>query len=172
MRAVLPDCAANGIRTVTNMVAATPWAAARRTAQIAASLGLSGLKCGGDRRRRVEVCKYYEKDRDLPLIEIDGTLKTLGNRIVSANAYLGAEPMAAALRQGADIVITGRASDPALFLAPMIHAFGWAMDDWTRLGRGTVAGHLRMRRPGHRRLVRDPATRTSPGLRGLFSDGK
>ena len=43
---------------------------------------------------------------------------------------------------GADIVITGRASDPALFLAPMIHAFGWAMDDWNLLGQGTVAGHL------------------------------
>ena len=47
-----------------------------------------------------------------------------------------------ALTSGADIVITGRASDPALFLAPMIHAFGWAMDDWNLLGQGTVAGHL------------------------------
>jgi hypothetical protein len=50
--------------------------------------------------------------------------------------------MAQALSAGADIVITGRASDPALFLAPMIHAFGWAMDDWNLLGQGTVAGHL------------------------------
>jgi hypothetical protein len=50
--------------------------------------------------------------------------------------------MAQALTSGADIVITGRASDPALFLAPMIHAFGWAMDDWNLLGQGTVAGHL------------------------------
>jgi len=62
--------------------------------------------------------------------------------LLSANAYLGAEPMAQALAAGADIVITGRASDPALFLAPMIHAFGWAMDDWNLLGQGTVAGHL------------------------------
>jgi hypothetical protein len=50
--------------------------------------------------------------------------------------------MAEALTGGADVVITGRASDPALFLAPMIHAFGWAMDDWNLLGQGTVAGHL------------------------------
>ena len=50
--------------------------------------------------------------------------------------------MADALTRGADVVITGRASDPALFLAPMIHAFGWAMDDWNLLGQGTVAGHL------------------------------
>jgi len=143
MRAVLPACAKNGIRIVTNMGAANPWAAARKTAQIAASLGLSRLKIAaivGD--DVLDACKEYEKDRDLPLIEIDGTLKTLGNRIVSANAYLGAEPMAAALKAGADIVITGRASDPALFLAPMIDAFGWAMDDWNLMGRGTVAGHL------------------------------
>ncbi len=139
MRAVLPACAANGIRIVTNMGAANPLAAARKTAQIAKSLGLSRLKIAavvGD--DVLEACK----ERDLPLIEIDGTMATLGNRVVSANAYLGAEPMAAALRQGADIVITGRASDPALFLAPMVEAFGWAMDDWDLLGRGTVAGHL------------------------------
>jgi hypothetical protein len=78
----------------------------------------------------------------LPIMEFDGTIKQLGNRLLSANAYLGAEPMARALTSGADIVITGRASDPALFLAPMIHAFGWAMDDWNLLGQGTVAGHL------------------------------
>ena len=82
------------------------------------------------------------KDGDLPIMEFDGTIRQLGNRLLSANAYLGAEPMAQALRAGADIVITGRASDPALFLAPMIHAFGWAMDDWNLLGQGTVAGHL------------------------------
>ena len=60
-----------------------------------------------------------------------------------------------ALSGGADIVITGRASDPALFLAPMIHAFGWAMDDWNLLGQGTVAGHLlECAGPDHRRLFR------------------
>lgn len=139
MRAVLPACAANGIKIVTNMGAANPWAAARKTAQIAASLGLSRLKIAAVMGDDVlETCKQH----DLPLLEIDGTLKTLGNRIVSANAYLGAEPMAAALKAGADIVITGRASDPALFLAPMIDAFKWPMDDWNLLGRGTVAGHL------------------------------
>ena len=86
----------------------------------------------------LEACK----DGDLPIMEFDGTIKQLGNRLLSANAYLGAEPMAQALRGGADVVITGRASDPALFLAPMIHDFGWAMDDWNLLGQGTVVGHL------------------------------
>ncbi|MBR1215533.1 acyclic terpene utilization AtuA family protein [Bradyrhizobium sp. JYMT SZCCT0180] len=139
MRAVLPLCAAKGIKIVTNMGAANPEAAARRTAEIAKSLGLSALKIAaivGD--DVLDACK----DGDLPIMEFDGTIKQLGNRLLSANAYLGAEPMAEALTAGADIVITGRASDPALFLAPMIHAFGWAMDDWNLLGQGTVAGHL------------------------------
>ena len=139
MRAVLPLCAAKGIKIVTNMGAANPLAAARKTAEIAKSLGLSSLKIAaviGD--DVLDACK----DGDLPIMEFDGTIKQLGNRLLSANAYLGAEPMAEALSAGADIVITGRASDPALFLAPMIHAFGWAMDDWNLLGQGTVAGHL------------------------------
>jgi Acyclic terpene utilisation family protein AtuA len=143
MRAVLPICAAKGIKKgikiVTNMGAANPEAAARKTAEIARSLGLSALKIAaivGD--DVLEACKAG----DLPILEFEGSIKQLGNRLISANAYLGAEPMADALRAGADVVITGRASDPALFLAPMIHAFGWAMDDWNLLGQGTVAGHL------------------------------
>jgi hypothetical protein len=139
MRAVLPVCASKGIKIVTNMGAANPIAAARKTAEIAKSLGLASLKIAaivGD--DVLDACK----DGDLPIMEFDGTIKQLGNRLLSANAYLGAAPMAEALSAGADIVITGRASDPALFLAPMIHAFGWAMDDWNLLGQGTVAGHL------------------------------
>src|SRR6201995_2762482 len=139
MRAVLPLCAAKGIKIVTNMGAANPQAAARRTAEIARSLGLSSLKIAaivGD--DVLDACKAA----DFPIMEFDGTVRQLGNRLLSANAYLGAEPMAQALNSGADVVITGRASDPALFLAPMIHAFGWAMDDWDLLGQGTVAGHL------------------------------
>jgi Acyclic terpene utilisation family protein AtuA len=139
MRAVLPLCAAKGIKIVTNMGAANPEAAAKKTAEIVRTLGLSSLKIAaivGD--DVLDACKQG----DLPILEFAGSVKQLGNRIVSANAYLGAEPMAEALSAGADVVITGRASDPALFLAPMIHAFGWAMDDWNILGKGTVAGHL------------------------------
>jgi hypothetical protein len=139
MRTVLPLCAAKRIKIVTNMGAANPEAAARKTAEIAKSLGLRSLKIGaivGD--DVLEACKAG----DFPIMEFDGTIRQLGNRLLSANAYLGAEPMAQALNAGADVVITGRASDPALFLAPMIHAFGWPMDDWNLLGQGTVAGHL------------------------------
>ena len=139
MRAVLPLCGDRGIKIVTNMGAANPAAAARKIVEIGKSLGLSSLKVAaiiGD--DVLEPCK----ESDLPIMEFDGTIKQLGNRLLSANAYLGAEPMAEALRAGADVVITGRASDPALFLAPMLHAFGWAMDNCNLLGQGTVAGHL------------------------------
>lgn len=138
MRAVLPVCAARGIKIVTNMGAANPVAAARKTAEIAKSLGLSLRVAAVTGDDVLDACK----DGDLKIMEFDGTIKQLGNRLLSANAYLGAKPIADALSAGADIVITGRASDPALFLAPMIHAFGWAMDDWNLLGQGTVAGHL------------------------------
>lgn len=139
MLTVLPACAANGIKIVTNMGAANPTAAAQKTREIANSLGLSSLKIAavvGD--DVLEACNTS----DLPIMEFDGTVKQLGNRLLSANVYLGAGPIAEALGKGADIVITGRASDPALFLAPMVHAFGWPMNDWNLLGQGTVAGHL------------------------------
>jgi Acyclic terpene utilisation family protein AtuA len=139
MRTVLPVCASKGIKIVTNMGAANPLAAARKTASLARSMGLRSLKVAaviGD--DVLAACRQS----DLPIMEFDGTISQLGNRLISANAYLGAGPMAEALAGGADVVLTGRASDPALFLAPIIHAFGWPMDDWNLLGKGIVAGHL------------------------------
>jgi hypothetical protein len=69
-------------------------------------------------------------------------LGSLGQRVISANAYLGARPVVEALAGGADVIITGRVGDAALFLAPIMYEFGWEWDDWNRLGRGTVVGHL------------------------------
>ena len=139
MRAVLRPCAERRVRIVTNMGAANPQAAARETARIAAELGLSGLRIaavtGDDVTEAVRAA-------DLPLVERDGRVSDLAAAMVSANAYLGAGPIVEALAGGADVVITGRVGDPAMFLAPLIHAFGWAMDDWERLGRGTLVGHL------------------------------
>jgi hypothetical protein len=138
MRAVLPVCAAKGIKIVTNMGAANPLAAARKTAGVARSMGLSLRVAAITGDDVLDTCKQS----DLGIMEFDGGIGQLGNRLISANAYLGAGPMAEALSGGADVVITGRASDPALFLAPLIHAFGWPMDDWNLLGKGIVAGHL------------------------------
>jgi hypothetical protein len=66
----------------------------------------------------------------------------VGRAMIGANAYLGAEALLPALEAEADVIIAGRVADPSLFLAPLRHHFGWAGDDWTRLGAGTVAGHL------------------------------
>jgi hypothetical protein len=139
MRAVLALAHRSGTRIVTNMGAANPVAAARKVVEVAGSLGLSGLKVAavvGD-----DVLEII-RGVDYRLEETGAALSSLGNRVVSANAYLGAGPIVAALQAGAHVVITGRAADPALFMAPLIHEFGWAMDDWTRLGRATVVGHL------------------------------
>ncbi|QYG04468.1 MULTISPECIES: acyclic terpene utilization AtuA family protein [Massilia] len=138
MLAVLETCAAKGIRIITNMGAANPLAAAAKIKEIALSLGIEGLKIaavtGDDVLDQLRQGDYLD-DTGEPV-------KALGERLLSANAYLGAAPLVEALAQGADIVVTGRVADPALVLAPAIHAFGWAMDDWERLGQGTLAGHL------------------------------
>lgn len=138
MLAVLKPCADRGIKIITNMGAANPLAAAAKTRQIAVSLGLGHLKIaaitGDDVLEQLRQGDYLD-DTGEPVA-------ALGSRLLSANAYLGAQPLVDALAQGADIVITGRIADPALVLAPAIHAFGWAMDDWQRLGQGTLAGHL------------------------------
>ncbi|MCO6763640.1 DUF1446 domain-containing protein, partial [Streptomyces sp. EL5] len=55
---------------------------------------------------------------------------------------LGVEGIVQALQADADVIITGRVADPSLFLAPLVHEFGWAADDWERRGRGTLVGHL------------------------------
>ena len=67
---------------------------------------------------------------------------TLGDRLVSANAYIGAEPIVEAISRGADIVITGRVADPSLFVAAQAYEFGWPVDAWPQLGRATLVGHL------------------------------
>ena len=138
MRAVLPLCSAKGIRIVTNMGAANPLAAAAKVREIARSLGLHGLKVAA-----VVGDDVLDKVRAGGCADDTGQpVERFGARLLSANAYLGAGPLVDALAGGADVVITGRAADPALVLAPLIHEFGWAMDDWERLGQGTLAGHL------------------------------
>jgi hypothetical protein len=138
MQAVLPICRANKVRIVTNMGAANPLGAAEATRVVARKLGLSGLKIAAVTGDDVLAAA---KEADLALDNGD-TVKGLGNRIVSANAYIGARAIAEALAVGADVVITGRAADPALFLGPLVHEFGWEMDDWELLGKGTLVGHL------------------------------
>jgi len=139
MRAVLPVAARKGVRIVSNMGAANPLAAARKTAQIARELGLSGLKIAavtGD-----DVLDVVRAG-DFHFVESGDAVSACGDRLISANAYLGASGIVEALAAGAQIVLTGRVADPSLFVAPLIHEFGWHMDDWPTLGQATVIGHL------------------------------
>jgi len=138
MRPVLPVCREQGIRIVSNMGAANPIAAAGKIHEIAQSLGIRGLKIAAVSGDDV---LHMVAESELEL-DIQETPRSLGKRLISANAYLGAGVIVEALASGADVVICGRVADPALFLGPLIHEFGWCMDDWDRLGQGTVIGHL------------------------------
>ena len=136
---VLRECLDEGIRIVSNFGAANPWAAGALILAIAADLG-----CRVPRIAVVEgddlsgVLAPHEFARR----EVGGALLSNNPPIVAANAYIGAAPIAEALDQGADIVVTGRVADPSLALGPLIHAFRWSLDDWDRLAAGTLVGHL------------------------------
>jgi hypothetical protein len=138
LRKVLPLCVEHGTRLITNMGVANPRAAAARAAEVARDLGLRGLRIaaveGDDVRALI--------DEHTPLPDTGVTVGEVGRPLVGANAYLGADAILPALEAEADVVITGRIADPSLFLAPLRHAFGWAADDWPRLGAGTLVGHL------------------------------
>jgi acyclic terpene utilization AtuA family protein len=139
IEAVLPLCRERGTTIVTNMGAANPSAAAAVVRRIAQRLGLVGLSIAaivGD-----DVTDIVERG-DCSVRETGEAVRSLRGRLVSANAYIGAEPIARALEQGADVVITGRAADPSLFVAPLAHAHGWSLDDCDQVGRATLVGHL------------------------------
>ncbi|SFJ82069.1 Protein of unknown function [Nereida ignava DSM 16309] len=137
MRAVLPITARNGTKIVSNMGAAHPRAAARMVRRIACDLGLEHLRVAA-----VTGDNVLDAIGTYTLEETGAPAADLRENLVSANAYIGVEPIVRALDAGADIVICGRAADPVLFLAPLIHHFGWDLQDWEKLGRGTLVGHL------------------------------
>jgi hypothetical protein len=139
MRRVLPFVGVKGgrrLRVITNMGAANPVAAASEVRRVAGELGLDlkVVAVVGD-----DVLSVLPPDQ---VLDNGQTVGSLGKRLVSANAYLGVDGILEALRADADVVITGRVADPSLFLAPQMFEFGWAADDWQRLGRGTLVGHL------------------------------
>ncbi len=139
MEKCLPVCTRKGIRIITNMGAANPEAAMKRSAEIAKHKGLKGIRMAavtGDDVLSIILRGDYKPMEDEP------DLEGIRDRIISANAYLGAGPVVEALNEGAGVIITGRVADPALFMAPAIHEFGWSFSDFDRLGKGTILGHL------------------------------
>jgi hypothetical protein len=139
LRDVLGPCLEQGVPIIGNFGAANPRAAAERIASLARKQKLSGLKIAvveGD-----DLLEAYSP-REIMKWRHDGPPEMDAEKMVSANAYLGAEPIARALSQKANVVVTGRTADPALALGPLIQHFGWDGENWDKLAVGTLAGHL------------------------------
>ena len=136
LRPVLGTCLEAGIRIVSNFGAAHPLGAARRIQALARELGL--------RRPRIAVVRGDDLGDEAHRAMLVQALGDAAPRapIVSANAYLGAEAIADALRAGAEIVVAGRVADPSLTVGPALAHYGWAADDWDRIAGATMAGHL------------------------------
>jgi len=145
MKRILPACVERDIKVTANAGGVNVEGCAAAVRDVARELDLSGqLKIGivtGDDILD-QIDELLARGIELRNMDTDEPLATVRDRIQSANVYLGAAPIVEALNKGARIVITGRATDTGLTLAPMIHEFGWAADDWNRLAAGTIAGHI------------------------------
>jgi hypothetical protein len=139
MTKLLPLCKEKGFRIITNIGAANPKSALIKTAEIARNLNLESLKIaavlGSDVLDTLQ-------DKSYTVWETGKDFREIQDQIISADAYLGVEEILPALMENADVIITGRVSDPSLFLAPMVYEFNWSLEDWHKLGMGTVIGHL------------------------------
>lgn len=136
MTGLLPLLAQHNTRLITNMGAANPLAGAQRIIDIAKRLELSikiAVVLGDDVFAHIS-------GNELSM-EGNKALSSYG-KLISANAYMGVDAILPALATDANIILTGRVADPSLFLAPMIHEFGWNRENWDLLGKGTVLGHL------------------------------
>ncbi len=143
LREALPTCVDKGVKVISNAGGANPRAAAAKVVELCKELGLSGV--------RVAVVSGDDIEADIDKLMADGVdfvnldtgepLSTVRERLTHAAVYTGAEGIVDALDQGADVVICGRVTDIALYLGPLIHEFGWATDDWGRLGMATVVAH-------------------------------
>ena len=138
MRQILPACVERNIKVTANAGGVNVEGCAEAVRGVARELGLAGkvrlgIVTGDDIMPRID--ELLSRGVELRNMDTGEPLSTVRDRIQSANAYLGAWPMVEALNRGAQIVITGRATDTGLTLAPMIHEFGWAADDWHRLDK-------------------------------------
>jgi hypothetical protein len=136
IESLLPHLLEKKVRLITNMGAANPLAAAKKIIAIAERLSLSVTVAAvtGD-----DVFSLLSGNETA--LETGKPLSDSGP-LVSANAYMGIDAILPALATDADIIITGRVADPSLFVSPLVHEFGWALDDPNLLGQGTVIGHL------------------------------
>ncbi len=145
LREVLPACVERGIRIITNAGGVNPLACRDAVEALARELGVAdrvrvGVVLGDDISGELDA--LLAAGERLAHMETGRPLSDIREEVLSANVYLGAAPIVTALELGATVVVAGRVTDTAVTLAPMIHEFGWAADDWDRLAAGVVAGHI------------------------------
>lgn len=145
MKQILPTCVERNIRVTANAGGVNVEGCAEAVREVARELGLNGkfqigIVTGDDIMSRID--ELLERGIELRNMDTGEPLAAVREKIQSANVYLGAWPMVEALNRGAQVVITGRATDTGLTLAPIIHEFGWRETDWDRLAAGTIAGHI------------------------------
>ncbi len=145
MEHILPDLVRKGIRVTSNAGGVNPRACADAVLDVARRHNLAGkvriaIVTGDDVFDRLN--SFERRGHSLANMDTGEPLAAVRDRVLSANVYLGAQPVVDALAAGANVVITGRVTDTGLTLGPMMHAFEWRGDDYDRLASGTVAGHI------------------------------
>ncbi len=145
MQEILPDCVEKNIKVLSNAGGVNVPGCAAAIRDVAQNLGLSGkvkigVVTGDDILDKLDT--FLADGVEINSMD-DGTpLSAIRDRVQSANVYLGAAPLVEALDKGANIIVGGRLTDTGLTLAPLMHEFGWAFDDWNRVAAGTIAGHI------------------------------
>ena len=145
MEGVLPTALEKGVRVVANAGGVNPRGCADALLEMARGLAHHdrlrvGVVTGDDLLPRID--ELIAAGHAIAHMETGAPLSTVRDRVLAANAYVGAPPIIDALARGANVVITGRCTDTALILAPLMHEFGWPANDWNRLASGIVAGHI------------------------------
>lgn len=139
MSAVLPHCIKNGTKIISNQGWINPEGAARKVREMLDELGAHDWKVAAVTGSVITSDIHH---LGTTILETGEPLSSLNQGIISAEAYLGINTIVEALRNGADIVITGRVADPSLFLSAMVYSFDWQVEDHTLLARGSAIGHL------------------------------
>ena len=129
----------NGVRVIANAGGVNPLACAREVVKLAPGLKVA-VVLGDDVFSRLD--EFLAKGYHMRDMDTGEPISTVRDRIQSANAYIGAFPLAKALATGAHVIVAGRSTDTALTLAPMVHTFGWREDEFDKLAAGTIAGHI------------------------------
>ncbi|TGD71517.1 DUF1446 domain-containing protein [Mangrovimicrobium sediminis] len=141
---ILPTCKAKGIKVIANAGGVNPRGCLEAIEGVIREAGLSGFKVaiveGDDIFDRID--ELVGSGETFANLDTGEALSTVRDRVTAANVYIGAKPIVEALEEGADIIVTGRASDPSLVLAPLIYEFGWSMDDYDKMAAGTIMGHI------------------------------